>query len=254
MRGGAGQLAFEGAEDLEREEWITAGRPQEPGEGGPGESDAEPFPDETVECAEGKRWDLEPRDLLVRAELLERERWLRPFASSREDSDGLVLPTPDRVRDESRGRPVKPLEVVDRDQNGRRACEHAYRSERRDGSLPRPGRVVRAHLAAEERDLERVPLWLRQGLEHRVADAREQVDGRAEGEARLELGGRTWYERPCAARSPARQSVVLPIPTAPSNNRLRGPAWIRTTKSSIVASSRSRPITVRGGAAATDAI
>src|SRR5438128_137309 len=59
---------------------------------------------------------------------------------------------------------------------------------------------------------------------------------------------RTQYERSCAACSPARQSVVLPMPTAPSRRRLPGPPAIPATKSRMAASSVSRPTTLAGGA------
>ena len=65
---------------------------------------------------------------------------------------------------------------------------------------------------------------------------------------------RTWWECSCAARTAARQSVVLPMPIAPSSRRLRGPAGIPATNSRIVVSSASRPITLDGGMSKTDAI
>src|SRR5207248_5222439 len=51
------------------------------------------------------------------------------------------------------------------------------------------------------------------------------------------------YEHSCAARTPARQSVVLPMPTAPSSRRLQGPAELPATNSWMVVSSASRPTT-----------
>ena len=187
--GGAGRLAAEGTEDLQREERVATRRSQEPRKGRPREGDAEALPDEMVKGAEGQRWDLERRALLLGAEPLEPERRLRPVAPSHEQSNPLVFQAPDDVGEDSRRGRVQPLDVVDRDQDRGRACEHPNRSERPNGSLPRLDGSIPARLAAKECDLERVPLRHRQGLEDRVVDARQQVDGGAEGKARLELGG-----------------------------------------------------------------
>jgi hypothetical protein len=83
------------------------------------------------------------------------------------------------------------LDVVDRDKDRGRSCQHPNCSESANGNFVRLDRSVRARLAAEERDLERVPLRRRQGLEHGLVDVRQQVDGRGEGEARLKFGGTT---------------------------------------------------------------
>ena len=111
-----------------------------------------------MQGAERQRQELEPRDLVLGAELLELERRLELVAAGHEQSDRLVLQAPDRICDDSGRRRVQPLDVVDRDQNRGRACERPDRSERSYGSLARLDGGGRARLAAEERDLERVPL------------------------------------------------------------------------------------------------
>ena len=117
LSGGAGHLAVEGAEDLEREERVPAGRSQEPGKRRPGQGDAETFPDELVKGAEAEGLNLETRDFLLRAELPEPERRLCPLASGHEQPNALVLQAPDRIRDDSRRRRVQPLDVVDCNQD-----------------------------------------------------------------------------------------------------------------------------------------
>src|SRR5439155_20868528 len=150
---GARHLAAEGAEDLEREERVPARRPQEPGERRSGQADTETFPHEMVKRAERERRDLQPRDLLLRAKLLEPKRRLRPLAPRHEQADPLVLQASEHVGDDSRRGRVQPLDVVDPDQDGDRTCKRPNRSERRNGGLARLDGSVWAGLAAEERDL-----------------------------------------------------------------------------------------------------
>src|SRR2546423_14106735 len=105
-----------------------------------------------VECAEGERWNFEPRDLFLRAKLLEAERRLRLVAPSNEQSDALVLQAPEHVGNDSCGRGVQPLHVVDRDQDRTRACERANGPDRPPGSLARLNAIVGAWLTAGARD------------------------------------------------------------------------------------------------------
>ena len=119
--------------------------------------------------------------------MLESERGLRPVAPGCEQPNGLVPQASKCVSNDSCRRGVEPLHIVDRNQNRTRTRERPNCSERPDRSLVRLNAIVWARLAAEERNFERVALRCRQGCEHRVIDACEEVDDRTKGEARFEF-------------------------------------------------------------------
>src|SRR5438105_15948073 len=111
-----------------------------------------------VKGGECERRDLEPRDLLIRTELIEPERRRRPVAQGHEQPNALVTHPPDHVRNDSHRGRVEPLNVVDRDQDRGRACERPYRSQYRNRNVPRLRGSVRARLATQQCDFEGVLL------------------------------------------------------------------------------------------------
>src|SRR5688500_10004046 len=94
-----------------------------------------------VQRAEAERGDPQPPQSLLAQRAIEVERGSRAVAvpQREQERDSLLAQTAQRELEDERGRPVEPLEVVDRDGDRLGPGEHAQRS----GEAERGGPLIR---------------------------------------------------------------------------------------------------------------
>jgi hypothetical protein len=140
---------------------------------------AEPFVEETMECAERERLDTETLDGLTQIDGCPGI----PDAARQQEPDPFRRQAARREAEEQRGLRVEPLRVVERNQDGARGGDAAEGAQERGGDDPAIGAdVVRLE---EQRSGERAPLDIRQLLERLVGDGHEEIGGRCESEIGL---------------------------------------------------------------------
>ena len=171
--------------DLERVERVAYRRALDLDEDQPGERAAEPSDEQTVEGRERQGTDLEPFQCAGWESGLEPQRVLtRPASGREENADPGAEKSPCGEREDPRRALVKPLHVVDRDQDRGVRLERAEQVQGRDGERT----LVDAdafRLCAQKCDLERPSLRIRELRKQLRRDSGEQVTEATERELRL---------------------------------------------------------------------
>jgi hypothetical protein len=185
---------LEGACELEREEGIAAGRPVQLAKRGPREPRAE-SPQNRLHCVEAERLDLNALDASRRQCSVEQERRVVALDPSRRDKAHLlgIEPAQDEA-DDSIGRRIDPLQVVDGNQERPDRRQPPKDAERGLRDCTWVGMVLRC-FTTQECDLECAPLRSRQLVQRIVGDVIEEIDQSGEPEAGLSFR-RARYEDP----------------------------------------------------------
>ena len=124
---------------LECEEWVSAGRPLQLGQGRAQERGAESITQQTVERVARQRAE---RDLVYGERPEQRRRLAGLVAAESDDhADGLVGESSERELEDAGGRSVEPLEVVDREHERVPARERSNRCEEGERDRVLIGRV-----------------------------------------------------------------------------------------------------------------
>ena len=186
--------------EFERVERIPARHLVQPEQGRPGQSMGEQAAQDLMRRADAERPDPDPLDPAVVEGVLHRGRLLRLAEPPRpEQRDVGLRQSPQRKPDCACRRGVEPLQVVDRDHEPVLG-KQLEGAPNRDSERPLVDAVPRC-LLDQQRDLERLAPGRRQGRQHLVEHAVEQVAEAGVGERPLRLGGpRREHAPPAAAR------------------------------------------------------
>ena len=105
---------------------------------GPRQDEVEPVAQQPVKRAEAERADTKPPQPLLGQRAIEVERGGRAFVlpQRQQKRDRVLAQTAQRELEHEGGRPVEPLEVVDRDDDGLGPREHSQRSDERRARWP----------------------------------------------------------------------------------------------------------------------